>query len=152
MMNKEMVFLIIPVCGFLSQLGGSDYAPKSFRRLGIPIVMGLAVWYFQGVSVNILLMMITQYGAYTLPFTLIGDGVPQNKLNWLWIWIWSILVSASALWVNASVWPAVLIIGAILAVFCTLSNIPQTAGYFPWKLCEMVLGAAPAVVLSFAVI
>lgn len=149
-MNLEMVWLIVPISGLLSQLGGSDYAPKAFRRIGIPLLMALAVWYFKGLSWQIFAMAITQYGAFTLPFTLIGDGVPQHPMNWAWLPLWGVLLCSAPLWLSLDVWPAVVVLGFILGLFGALSNIKITAKWFQWKLVEFFQGCAPAVVLCFA--
>ena len=150
-MKTEMIWLLVPICGFLSQLGGSDYAPKAVRRFGIPIFMGIAVWYFYGFTCNIIPMLLTQWGAFCLPFTLIGDGVPGRWQNWAWLPLWGVLICCSPVWINSFVWPAVGVLGAILGLFGALSNIKATAKWFPWKFCEVMIGACPAVVLCFAV-
>ena len=149
-MKLEMIYLIIPICAFLSQLGGSDYAPKAFRRFGIPLVMGAAVWYFAGWSWMIPLMMVTQWGASTLPFTLKGDGIPEHTINWYWIWLWAWLKGVSVLWISLSIWPAILICGGILALCATLSNVKATSKYFQWKFVEMGHGAVPSICLALS--
>lgn len=150
-MKLEMIWLLVPLCGLLSQLGGSDYAPKAVRRYGIPILMALAVWYFKGFMWNIIPMAITQWAAFCLPFTLIGDGVPKHAVNWLWLPVWGVLICCSGLWINIAVWPATLILGAILGMFGALSNIKATAKWFQWKYVEFVEGCVPAIALCFAV-
>ena len=149
-MNLEMIWLIVPICALLSQLGGSDYAPKSLRRIAIPVLMALAAWYFAGFTWNIIPMAIMQYGAFTLPFTLIGDGVPKHKRNWAWLPVWGVLVCSPSLWINLSVWPAVGVLGLFLGLLGALSNIPATAKYFQWKFVEMFIAGCPATVLCLA--
>ena len=148
-MNKEMVWLLVPLTALLSQLGGSDYAPKAFRRIGIPLLMALAVVVFKGWSWWIIPMALTQWGAFCLPFTLIGDGVPERAVNWAWLPLWGILICISPIWISTNVWVATGVLGAILGIFGALSNIKATAKYFPWKFVEFAIGAFPAVVLCF---
>jgi len=150
-MNLEMIWLIVPIAGLLSQLGGSDYAPKAVRRFGIPILMAVAACYFAGFSWWIVPMVVTQWAVFTLPFTLIGDGVPQHPMNWGWLPLWGVLLCSSPLWLSLSVWPAVAILGAVLGMFGALSNVKTTAKWFQWKFVEFIKGCAPAIVLCFAV-
>ena len=147
-----MIWLLVPLCGLLSQMGGSDYFPKAFRRIGIPLLMALAVWYFKGFSWVLLPFALTQWAVYTIPFTLIGDGIPEHWFNWVWIWIWATLKCLPALWINHSVWVVIPFCAAILAIMASLSNVKPTARWFQWKLVEFMNGACPAVVLCFSVL
>lgn len=149
-MNLEMIWLIVPICAFLSQLGGSDYAPKALRRICIGIVIIAAVWYFKGLSWQVFMTALTQFGAFTLPFTLIGDGIPDHWFNWIWIWIWGILICVSALWLNLAVYPAILVCGISLGIMALLSNIPKTAKWFQWKMIEFFVGSFPAICVCLA--
>ena len=149
-MKLEIIWLIVPICAFLSQLGGSDYAPKSLRRIAVPALMAIAAWYFAGFTWNIIPMAIMQWGAFTLPFTLIGDGVPGKAVNWLWLPLWGVLVCSPSLWLNLSVWPAVGVLGLVLGLLGALSNIKATAKYFQWKFIEMFISGCPAACLALS--
>lgn len=150
-MKLEMIWIIIGICGFLSQLGGSDYAPKMLRRIIISLVMFLAIWYFKGFSWVLIPLAVTQWAVYTLPFTLIGNGIPEHWFNWVWVWIWGVLLCVSSLWLNVAVWPAVLICGLVLGLLAILSNVKAVANWFQWKLIEFFIGVCPAICVCLSV-
>jgi len=47
-MSTEMCWLVLPIVGLLSQLGGSPYVGKWIRRYGIPIIAVATAWLFIG--------------------------------------------------------------------------------------------------------
>lgn len=150
-MNLEMIWLLLPVVGLFSQLGGSDYAPKSFRRIGIPVTMAVAVYLFAGASWQLIPFALFQFGAFTLPFTLLGDGVPDKWQNWAWLPVWGLLLCSPALWINPVIYPAVIGAGLVLGLFGALSNIKGTAKYFQWKFVELFIAICPAYCVCMAV-
>jgi hypothetical protein len=150
-MKLEMIWLLVPLTGIASQLGGSDNIPKAVRRIGIPLLMALAVTVFKGWSWWIIPMILTQWGSFCLPFTLIGDGVPKHPLNWVWVPLWGILICISPLWLHPNVWLATGLLGVFLGILGILSNIKATARYFQWKLVEFAIGAFPAISLCYAI-
>lgn len=144
-MSLEMIWLLVPICGLLSQLGGSDYAPKAIRRFGIPLAMVVAILLFHGWTWWVLPMLLTQWGAYTLPFTLVGDSVPGKAINWLWLPIWGILLCVSSLWITLLIWPGVLAVGLLVGLLGAASNLPWYSRWMQWKLVELFIGAGPAI-------
>lgn len=150
-MTQEMVWLSVPIAALLSQLGGSDFAPKIVRRLGIALLMGAVAWYLHGFMWQVGAIVLLQYGAFTLPFTLIGDGVPDSAWNWAWIPVWAGLICSQSLWVSLDVWPVVIAASLVLAAVCALSNVKITAKWFPWKFCEMFIGACPLTVMCLTI-
>lgn len=148
-MEREYCWFLLGICGLLSQLGGTFW--KSYRREFIALAMGVAWCVFQGFTWNIFLFIIAQDIAFRLPFTLKGDGVPGNALNWLWLPLWGILICSPVLILNWHVWPATAILGLILALMGALSNIKATARYFQWKFVEFFIGSCPSIVMCYAI-
>jgi hypothetical protein len=147
-MTQELCWLIVPVCGLLSQMGGTWN--KAFRRYGIPILMAVTWCVFMGFDWRVLLMALLQWGAYCLPITLKGDSVNGNGLlNWLWLPVLGILICSSPLVMDTVAWPATVIFGLTYGIFCALSNTPATAKWFQWKFVELFSGMFPAAVLCF---
>lgn len=148
-MNPELIWMLVPLAALLSQIGGTWF--KWARRILIPLLFLAAAWIFKGFSWLLIPLALAQFGAFTLPFTLKGNGIPEYWFNWLWVPLWAILICTPPLILNWHVWPATVICGLFLGLICTLSNIAIMAKWFQWKLCELFIGACPAVVLCFAV-
>lgn len=149
-MNQELCWLIVPVCGLFSQIGGTW--EKAFRRYGIPILMAITWSVFVGWSWWLLLMMVIQWASFFLPITFKGDSIPNNGwFNWVWLPILGVLQSSSPNVMNHDIWGVSVFLGCLMGLFFALSNIPKTAKYFPWKFVEIFEGAFPATVLCFAI-
>jgi len=137
-MSKEMVWLILPIAGILSQLGGSPYVGKWIRRYGIPIISVATAWLFIGYFYwGFIPMALHLWGAFCLPVTLFGDSIPKDWRNWAWLPVWGIIMCSSILWLSFSYWLVAVICGIIVASLVMLSNIPKMAKYFQWKYVEM---------------
>jgi len=151
-MNNEMCWLVLPIVGLLSQLGGSPYVGKWIRRYGIPIIAVATAWIFTGhFYYGFIPMALHLYGAFCLPVTLKGDSIPKHLVNQLYLPIWGIILCSSALWLNTSYWLVAVICGLLLAILVFLSNIPKTAKYFQWKYCEMFIGMLPLIPLMYVI-
>lgn len=149
-MKTELCWMVVPITGLLSQIGGTWW--KASRRFLIPIIMATTWVVFAGWSWAVPAMMVCQWGAFTLPVTLKGDSVPNNGwFNWVWLYIKGILTSLSPLVFNLDLWPITVILGLTYGLMVTLSNIPATAKYFQWKLVELFHGMFPLIVLCFAI-
>lgn len=148
-MNIEIIWFLVPICGLLSQIGGTW--AKWVRRYLIPVLMGVMVFMFKGFTWNIFPMVLAQFAVFTLPFTLKGDGIPENPINWLWLPIWGVLLCSPPLILNWHVWPATVILGLFMAVLGALSNVKTVANWFQWKLVEAFEGIFPAIILCLSV-
>lgn len=149
-LDREWVWILLnaPVT-LLWQLGGT--VKKQFRRIGVPLVITLAAWLFLGWSWWWLALAAAYFGVTTLPFTLIGDGVPEHWFNWIWIWILGALYGAPAIIIGIvtaqiilSLW-LLLVPMVAVGVWGTLSNVKATAKYFTWKFCEGIFGFATSI-------
>jgi len=149
-MKTELCWMVVPVTGLLSQIGGTWW--KASRRFLIPITMAATWIVFDGWSWAVPAMMVCQWGAFVLPVTFKGGSVPDNGwFNWIWVYIKGLLICLSPLMFNLDLWIVAVILGLSYGVMVTLSNIPSTAKYFQWKLVEMYAGMIPMVVLCFAI-
>ena len=141
-MTKEMIWLILPIAGLLSQLGGSPYIGKWVRRYVIPIISVLALWYFTKVFYwGYIFMALHLFASFCLPVTKFGDSIPGDWRNWLWLPVWSIFMCSSIIWLSFDYWLICVVCGILLLIVVVLSNTPKTAKYFQWKLCEFIQGA-----------
>ena len=153
MMNElstEMCWLVLPIVGLLSQLGGTFW--KGYKRFIIPIVAVVTAWLFIGHFYwGFIPMALHLWGAFCLPVTLKGDSIPKHLVNQLYLPIWGILLCSSALWLNIHYWLVAVICGLLLAILVFLSNMPKTAKYFQWKYCEMFIGMLPLIPLMYVI-
>ena len=150
-MTKEMIWFALPVIALLSQLGGTF--KKQYRRIGIPSLLTAVYLLYYGWSWWLPLLWLSAFLPTTMPFTLLGDGVPSHWFNWVWIWIWASMYTLCPItvclmkggWVGylfSSILPII-----VLGLMGTLSNVKATANLFPWKLVEgfgIGLAYAPA--------
>jgi hypothetical protein len=87
------------------------------------------------------------YLVTTLPFTLIGDSVPDFSINYYWVVLWSFFLGFSG-------FPFVIVCGgwkifllahiltvAVVSSVCLASNNKTFAYFFPWKFCEAIAWA-----------
>lgn len=149
MISKELCWMILPIAGLLSQMGGTW--EKALRRYLIPIIAGTTLWYFTGWNLGIVLMVLHLYGAFCLPVTLKGNSIPKYTINKLWLPIWGILLCSSILWLNWHYWLVSVICGLILASLVMLSNCKPTEKWFQWKFCEMFEGILALVPLCYLI-
>lgn len=143
-MTSEIIWMTIPIAALLSQIGGTWF--KLARRLGIPLLLVGSWCYFVGMDFLIFLFGIALFGAYCLPFTLIGDDVGNNPINWLWLPVKGMLLCSPCLILDPSYWPGVIIGGLIFGAISACSNLKKTLKFFQWKFVEMFHGAIPATI------
>jgi len=147
-MNQELCWMVLPITGILSQIGGTWF--KWARRYVIPVVAAGMVWYFTGHFYwQLIPMMLGMYGAFCLPVTLKGDGIPEHWLNWLWLPLWGILICSGVLWLHLGYWLISLTFGLFLAILVALSNVPACAKFFQWKMVEFFEGVLPLIPLCY---
>jgi len=151
--DKELVWLSIPVSGLLWAIGGTW--EKLFRRLGVPILITGCVLGFHGWTWWLPAIFGFAFLGPLLPFTLIGDGIKDNPFNWAWIWIWGAVLGQYSVFIGLATHQVVfsvflpLIPCVVAGVAGTLSNVKATARYFPWKLCEVLIGSSAALPAAF---
>ena len=148
-MNLELVWFIMPTIIILWQLGGTFN--KLFRRLGFPIVASCAPLFYLGWSWWWPLLFGLCFLVTTLPFTLKGDGINEHWFNWIWIWILGYLYGLPSIVIGLCGGHTALALLVALTpciatgIVGTLSNVPATSKYFPWKECEGVIGFFTAI-------
>lgn len=148
-MELEYCWFVLGLTGLLSQLGGTFW--KSWRREFIALSLAVTWVIFQGFTWWILLYVILQDAAFRMPFTLHGNSIHANGLNLVWLPIWAVFICGSPLLLNWSIWPAVLVLSLILALFGVLSNIKATERFFQWKLVEFFIGVLPAIAMCLGI-
>jgi len=148
-MKLELVWMMLPLTGVLSQIGG--YCWKAARRYGIPVVALVFVGITLGVDFLCFIMAVHLWASYCLPVTLFGDSIPGDWRNWLWLPVWGVFMCSSVLWLNWLYWPVVLICGLLMALLVVLSNIKATAKWFQWKFCELGQGLFPLMPLCYLI-
>lgn len=144
--DKEIAFMMIPLAGLLSQIGGTW--KKQIRRFVIPAMIAAVPIGFFGFNWLFLVAGAAALVLAVLPFTLIGDSVPESWANWAWIVVLGLIAGLVALPValatdslNAYLsvcWVPVL----TLIVFGMGSNIRGLSWFFKWKFCEFAFWAA----------
>jgi len=147
--NHELIWFLVPLCSFLWMLGGTW--KKQFRRIGVPTAITLASFLFLGWSWWWLALWPAYFVVTILPFTLIGDDIHENPLNWAWIWVAGAILGIPAMVLGIVTHQVVLSVALVAVpclvqgVFGTLSNVKATRNYFRWKSVEFAIGAAVAV-------
>jgi hypothetical protein len=141
--------MVCGITGLLSQIGGTWW--KGARRFIIPLLMGATAWMFMGWSWWILAMVLTQWGAYSMPVTAFGDSIPGDWRNWFWLPCWGLLLCASPIWLGKEVILHATALGLLIGLFVALSNIKATAKIFQWKMVELFEGIFPAMVLCYLI-
>lgn len=147
-MNRELVWLMLPVVGFLSQIGGTYN--KLFRRLGVPLIITMSSFLLFGFSWWLPALFLTIFGVACLPFTLIGDSLQASWVNWVWIWVSGYLLGLPSLFLSDSGWLYAFVPCVVQGICGTLSNIQATAKYFQWKFCEFIIWASMAYCYALA--
>jgi hypothetical protein len=135
--DKELAWLLCPVFGFLYALGG--YRQKNWRRLGLPFVLLLASLLFGSFSWWVVLSALLLGLSLRLPFTLRGDSLYSWWGNWPYIWLAGYLMGLTSFSILGALAPCL-----VQGIFGTLSNVPATARFFPWKWVEASVGFALA--------
>lgn len=147
-MNNELCWLVLPVAGLLSQMGGTWW--KAWRRYFIPIIAFATLWIFTGNFYwGAIFMTLHLYGAFCLPITKFGDSIPDDWRNQIWLPIWGILLCSSILWLHLGYWLICITSGLLLAILVLLSNTPKLAKYFQWKFVEFFEGFLPLIPLCY---
>ena len=144
--QREAIWFLLPIAGILRMVGGTW--KKAIGRFLPPMLVGLAFYFFVGLSWWILPIV----GAYTLtktlPVSLIGDGVSDSWMNYLWFPILGFingiacLTIAIPLGLIGTALFATLVPTVIYGLCITLSNVKATSKVFPWKFCEFMMGAS----------
>jgi len=147
--NREVVWFMLAFGGLFRQIGGTYW--KFVGRFLTPLLPAMAYFFFIGWSWWIPAI----YGAYlivkTLPVTLKGDSVLKPWYNLVWIWVLGFLNGIPALTLGISTNHIICALAmsivpmVVYGTVITLSNIPATAKYFPWKLDEFCMGASALV-------
>jgi len=144
--NPELVWFIVPIGGLFRMIGGTWN--KVVGRFLAPVLPVVAYLLLVGFSWWLVAIYLAYLLINTLPFTLVGDSVRDNWINWVWIWILGYLNGIAAMTIGI---PLSLITTTIFLAFIpmvtygisgTLSNVKSTASYFPWKLCEFLFGSS----------
>jgi hypothetical protein len=148
-MKTELCWFVLGICALLSQIGGTWW--KGARRYLIPALLALTFWIFVGPRVSLILYVLLQFAAFTLPITLKGDSIPGEAINWAWLPVLGVLQCASPLVLGFNVWPAALVLGLLLGLLYALSNIKPFDRWFQWKLVEAYSGLFPATVMCFVI-
>lgn len=141
-MIPELAWMLMPVTMLLSQIGGFRW--KWVRRIGIPVVVVAACYFWVGWSWWLIAAGVSIGLAARMPYTLIGDDIFDHWFNWVWIPIAAFVVAFSPFpivfaygRVDLFLWGAGLQFGTAFICF-VLNTIPVSHRYFPWKLCEAV--------------
>ena len=136
----ELIWLLCPLSGILSIIGG--WKKKSVRRIGIPCLVTITALVFCGWSWYLPLLWVSIFAFTTLPFTLIGDSIPENWINWLWVVVYSALMPLTGIFsalaygnLTLFLWACLVAYIVILPCFI-LSNVKATARLFTWKFVE----------------
>lgn len=141
-MDKELVWLMVPVFSALYIIGG--WKQKNWRRLGLPLSLLAFGLLFSGLSWQLVASSFLLGAALRLPFTLIGDSVHSSPWNWVWIWVLGAILGISSLLIS-QVFPLSFLLPMLMqGVFGTASNLRPLSQYTPWKMVEAFVGASVA--------
>ena len=142
-MPEFLSLLSIPACSYLWRLGGSRN--KDYRRYGIPILLTI-IGLLAHFSIWIILAGVLHHLILRLPFTLKGNDIDDDDINWFWVMPWAGLISFPAFLhsFNGWVFSAWLVATVVISAFAYLSNFDETRGIIKWNTCEIVFGAACA--------
>lgn len=140
-MNKELVWLLLPIVGLLSQLGGTYN--KLYRRVCVPLVITGFSSLLLGFTWWLPVLFISVFGVSTLPFTFKGSSLYDHWFNWIWIWIAGFLLGIPSILIGGSIFSC-FIPCVVQGIVGTCSNLKFTAKYFQWKFCEFIIWASMA--------
>lgn len=148
-MNKEIAWFLCPILSLLRQLDGTWGTPWQFGgifavALFLQLFGKLRQW--RGIATLVLFYILG-----TLPVTLGGDSVTATWYSWLWIWVLGFIQGLWYLLYNKKTALYALFPMVLYGLFITLSNISATANFFPWKLCEGVMGFAIGIPFAFCI-
>jgi len=147
--DNEVVWFMVPVLALFRMIGGTWN--KAIGRFLPPIVIAGAYLIFIGWSWWILAILAAYLLLATLPVSLIGNGVNDHWFNWVWMWILGLLngLACVTLGIPLALVATSLFLSLVPMVVYgtsfTFSNIKATAKYFPWKMCEFLMGASAAI-------
>jgi hypothetical protein len=144
--------LLVPGSGYLWRRGGKEN--KDWRRYGIPVLHTVALFIFEGFSIWWPVLAVLWHFAFRAPFTLVGDDIRDDDINWFWIPVWALLITGPGLFVNLNLWTLVawLTASAVIAACAILSNLKETRYIFTWDRCEWVFGCAVAFVVFVGIV
>jgi len=138
--NREIAWFLLPIAGLLSQIGGTWWRPA--RRVCIPIALSLTLILVEIEAYKAILCGISVWIAAFFPFTLKGDDLKDHWYNWVWIWILGYFMGLGSAWIHPSGFLFALVPAVVVGAFGSLSNVPGTSRFFPWKFCETVFWIA----------
>lgn len=147
--DNEQVWFLVPVLGLFRMIGGTWN--KAIGRFLPPLIIAGAWFFFQGLSWWMLAIVAAYLAVKTLPFSFIGNGVKDHWFNWVWIWILGLLNGLPSITLGIPLGlfttslALCLVPCVVYGVACTLSNVKPTAKYFPWKLCEFLMGSSAGI-------
>lgn len=138
-MRKELSFFALPVCSILWAAGGTW--DTDIRRIGVPLLLLAVILAFKGFKWRYLGYALTMALVLRLPFTLFGDGVQGNILNWIWLWALGYLLGIPSVFLlgTFAFWISLAPMSA-QGLFGTLSNIPLFQHAIVHKLVECITG------------
>jgi hypothetical protein len=149
-MSEELCWLVLPLVGLLSQIGGTWW--KAARRYFIPLVTVGLLQLFLGWDILYVPLALHMYGAFTLPITKFGNSIPGDWRNWLWVPFWACVLCSPVLWLSMHTYIIVsLVCAGILTGMVILSNVRATAKWFQWKLVEMFEGMLPLIPICYLI-
>jgi hypothetical protein len=139
--ERELAWLLAPICALLWQLGG--YRWKTLRREGVPLSILSFGLIFSGFSWGLLLSALLLWCVIRLPFTLVGDSLHDFWGNWAWIWVLGALYGLPSLVLRLD---PLAVLAPLLTVglLGTSSNLPRLSRFAPWKLVEGAIGFSVA--------
>ena len=144
--HRELVWFMVPIAGLLRMIGGTWW--KVAGRFIAPAMPAAAMFFFTGWSWWIPLCYLAYMGIKTLPVTLIGNSIHDSWFNWIWIWLLGAINGVAALTLGipyAMISTALFLMIVPTVVYgltITLSNVKPTAKFFPWKMCEFLMGSS----------
>lgn len=139
----------IPVFGYLWRLGGSKH--KAWRRFAIPIIATVLA-LLDSFSWFVVVAGFLHHLILRLPFTLKGDSLDADDINWFWVPVWSGLISAPMFLhaFNGWVLSAWLVATTVTFTCASFSNLDPENEVFHWDNCERAFGAMTGLVFFVA--
>ena len=141
-MNPELCWLAAPISALLWQIGGTWN--KSIRRFGVPLLLSATYLVFKGFSWWLLAYLPLMLIVIRIPFTLIGDSVDENWINWPWIWVAGFLLGAPAAVFGLEGLLYALVPMLVQGSLGTLSNLAFGREAVQWKMVEAMVGLTAA--------
>lgn len=146
---KELAWFLCPLIALSNQLAGTWGSPFGWFSI---VFIALFLWLYGKLkSWKGYVTLVIFWILGTLPITLIGDSIPGFWLNWIWIWVLGYLQGLWCVLFSRKVFLYALFPMFMYGVVITLSNLPLTAGLFPWKFCEGLMGFSLGIPFAFMI-